>query len=421
MGRRRGVSRAVRFLAAATASLAIGLSVHGTARALTLLAVADAYSVGHDRVLTVAAPGVLGNDVGLLGNPSAVYDSGPSHGFLVLRSDGGLTYTPVAGYVGQDTFRYHVHDGLLNSLPATVTITVTNAKPVAQNDWYTATTGVEKTVPAPGVLGNDSDADGDALTAQLVDGGGNGSLDFNANGSFTFRSGGSFTGNRTFTYRVTDGFDWSTTATVTIAVSPAPTPTPTPTPAPTPTPTPTPTPGPTPTPAPPKPTLPVPLPSLPLPTLTIPLPTPASTLAIPVPSLPVAEPTAGAEPTSSTATSPAPASPDASPAPTSNANAGGPGVGGTSGAGGAGAAGASDVQGGFVIPDAGFGTFDGIDAVEIGGFDWAVPTLLLSVPGLLLILAVLAQGSAGLLSLPVVRRSLGSFGLGRRREESREH
>ena len=60
-------------------------------------------------------------------------------------------------------------------------------------------------VPAPGVLGDDTDADGDSLTATLVDGGGNGSLDLNSNGSFTFKSGGSFTGTRTFTYKASDG------------------------------------------------------------------------------------------------------------------------------------------------------------------------------------------------------------------------
>jgi hypothetical protein len=57
--------------------------------------------------------------------------------------------------------------------------------------------------------------------------------------------------------------------------------------------------------------------------------------------------------------------------------------------------------------------------VDVVGFDamleWAVPALLLSVPGLLLLLAVLAQAAGGLLWLPMVRRWLGGFGLRRRR------
>lgn len=48
-----------------------------------------------------------------------------------------------------------------------------------------------------------------------------------------------------------------------------------------------------------------------------------------------------------------------------------------------------------------------IGSVAFGGFDWAVPTLVLTVPGLLLMLAILAQAAFGLAWLPVVRRRLG--------------
>jgi hypothetical protein len=61
----------------------------------------------------------------------------------------------------------------------------------------------------------------------------------------------------------------------------------------------------------------------------------------------------------------------------------------------------------FDLVSAGLAGFDNLD--------WAVPALALTVPGLLLMLAVLAQLSVGALWLPVVRRWLGSFGLGRRR------
>jgi hypothetical protein len=48
-----------------------------------------------------------------------------------------------------------------------------------------------------------------------------------------------------------------------------------------------------------------------------------------------------------------------------------------------------------------------IGSVAFGGFDWAVPSLVLTVPGLLLMIAILAQGAIGLAWLPVVRRRLG--------------
>jgi hypothetical protein len=42
---------------------------------------------------------------------------------------------------------------------------------------------------------------------------------------------------------------------------------------------------------------------------------------------------------------------------------------------------------------------------------WGVPSLILSVPGLLLVLAIGAQALGGLAWLPVARRRLGTFGL----------
>ena len=44
-------------------------------------------------------------------------------------------------------------------------------------------------------------------------------------------------------------------------------------------------------------------------------------------------------------------------------------------------------------------------------FDWAVPGLILSVPGLLLVLAIVAQAIGALAWLPLVRRRIGGFGL----------
>ena len=51
-------------------------------------------------------------------------------------------------------------------------------------------------------------------------------------------------------------------------------------------------------------------------------------------------------------------------------------------------------------------------SIVFGGFGWQVPGLLLSVPGLLLVLAVALQLAGGLAWLPVVRRRLGPSRLG---------
>ena len=75
------------------------------------------------------------------------------------------------------------------------------------------------TVPAPGVLGNDSDPDGDPLTAVLVTGPSHGSLTLNANGSFSYTPAANFAGSDSFTYRASDGTVSSSPATVTITVT----------------------------------------------------------------------------------------------------------------------------------------------------------------------------------------------------------
>src|SRR5207302_7899716 len=61
-----------------------------------------------------------------------------------------------------------------------------NHAPVAAEDAYEVRLNASLRVLAPGVLGNDSDADGDALTARLLTRPTNGALDFQPDGSFTY-------------------------------------------------------------------------------------------------------------------------------------------------------------------------------------------------------------------------------------------
>ena len=75
-------------------------------------------------------------------------------------------------------------------------------------------------VPAPGVLANDGDAEGDAITAVLVAGPAHGSLVLNGDGSFSYTPDADWTGTDSFTYRADDGALQSNVATVTIVVDP---------------------------------------------------------------------------------------------------------------------------------------------------------------------------------------------------------
>jgi VCBS repeat-containing protein len=69
-----------------------------------------------------------------------------------------------------------------------------------------------------GLLNNDSDAEGDALTARLVSGPANGTLALNADGTLTYTPNADFNGTDSFTYVANDGTKDSNVATVTIAV-----------------------------------------------------------------------------------------------------------------------------------------------------------------------------------------------------------
>jgi VCBS repeat-containing protein len=187
-------------------------------------ATADAYSTAEDTTLNVTAPGVLANDNDPDGDQlSAWVGSGTSHGTLTLNADGSFTYVPDANYNGPDSFTYRASDGTLDSNPATVAITVTpvNDAPVATNDAYSTNEDTPRTVAAPGVLGNDTDPDGNPLSAALGTPPSHGTLTLNADGSFTYTPAANYNGTDTFTYRASDnGGAQSNPATVTITVTP---------------------------------------------------------------------------------------------------------------------------------------------------------------------------------------------------------
>lgn len=94
-----------------------------------------------------------------------------------------------------------------------------NADPNAVNDDETVEEG---DVLNGNVLANDTDPDGDALTAAVVTSARDGDLTLNANGTFSYRPDDGFTGTDTFVYRASDGNGGTDTATVSIEVTAAP-------------------------------------------------------------------------------------------------------------------------------------------------------------------------------------------------------
>ncbi len=111
-----------------------------------------------------------------------------------------------------DAYRSSDHD------PVIITLNM-NAAPVAVADAYTTDEDTVLTVLAPGVLENDSDADGDEMTIFPVDDVSNGTLDWTLNGGFIYTPDAEFNGIDTFSYKLTDGEAYSDTVVVTITVN----------------------------------------------------------------------------------------------------------------------------------------------------------------------------------------------------------
>jgi large repetitive protein len=89
---------------------------------------------------------------------------------------------------------------------------------VVVTDAYTVISGESLTVSAPGILANDSDANGDALTAVVDTDVSHGSLTLNVDGSFNYTPEPGFRGTDSFAYHASDGQDDSNIVIVSITV-----------------------------------------------------------------------------------------------------------------------------------------------------------------------------------------------------------
>ena len=178
----------------------------------------DTASTDEDTAVNVS---VLANDSDV-DEDALIVDSvtSPAHGTVVIESDGTVTYTPDPDFHGTDAFTYVASDGNGGTDTATVTITINpvNDAPVAVDDTYSTDEDMVLSVVVPGVLTNDSDVDGDALTAVLVSDVANGTLTFNADGSFEYIPNVDFNGSDPFTYKANDGAVDSDVTTVTLTI-----------------------------------------------------------------------------------------------------------------------------------------------------------------------------------------------------------
>jgi subtilisin-like proprotein convertase family protein len=97
-------------------------------------------------------------------------------------------------------------------------ITTANGAPTTAPDRFQARAGQTLTVPAAGVLENDSDPDGDEISAILAGQPAKGTVRLEADGSFTYRSKKTARGTDTFTYLAKDTTGLTTLETVTLEI-----------------------------------------------------------------------------------------------------------------------------------------------------------------------------------------------------------
>ncbi|MEG4224421.1 Ig-like domain-containing protein, partial [Microcoleus sp. Pol12A6] len=127
-----------------------------------------------------------------------------SLGQLIFTSAGAAICRATISLTLRDNGRI-ANGGIDTSPSQTFVINVTNQQPVAQPDSYSIPHDKVFNLPARGVLANDSDPDGDALTAKLVSLPNNGKVVFNSDGSFSYTPNPGFAGFDNFTYSVSNG------------------------------------------------------------------------------------------------------------------------------------------------------------------------------------------------------------------------
>ncbi|MGX9899809.1 cadherin-like domain-containing protein [Arthrobacter sp. SA17] len=185
---------------------------------------------------TVPTAVVVGHSVTLNWAATTLTTGTPVSGYLVKRYSGTSGQTVLAGCAGTITGLNCTETGVpagiwsysVTALFAanwagaesdrSAAVTVQNGAPTAVADNYALTEDSPLSVTSGAVLGNDADAEADALSAVLVTGPAHGTIALNANGTFTYTPEANFNGTDTFRYKANDGGSDSNVASVTLTV-----------------------------------------------------------------------------------------------------------------------------------------------------------------------------------------------------------
>ena len=141
--------------------------------------------------------------------------------FVGCVQAGTCSYTPKLNAHGSRFFIYGIvddHGSEIVKARVNVTVTPVNDNPNAVNDSLTTNAGTAKDV---NVLANDTDVDGDSLTATTHTTPGHGTVSCTAAGVCTYTPNPGYVGADSFDYTISDGHGGTDTATVNVTVTAA--------------------------------------------------------------------------------------------------------------------------------------------------------------------------------------------------------
>jgi Ca2+-binding RTX toxin-like protein len=183
----------------------------------------DVFTLDED---TYIVSNVLANDIDVDGDTLSFVGvdgflfTSSAHGEVILLEDGTVVYTPEPNFAGNDSFTYSVTDGtVVTTGTINMIVSPVNDAPEAVNDAFS---GEQDTVITGNVLDNDTDVDGDAITAvagTLTTANGL-TVELAADGSFTYTPQTGFTGLDSFTYTIQDIHGDTDTGQVSLDITP---------------------------------------------------------------------------------------------------------------------------------------------------------------------------------------------------------
>ena len=183
-------------------------------------------SVAHGNSVTILNDGsttsVLDNDVDPEGNAmTAQLVTAPINGSLTLNANGTFVYQHDGSATTTDVFYYFATDGFISGNTTSVTIYINNPPIAVADTIFVLEAGTASTTSdgSTSLLTNDTDADGDSLTAALGTAPQYGTITINGDGTFNYIHNGANFSSDSFTYTANDGKVTGAAVTVSIVVT----------------------------------------------------------------------------------------------------------------------------------------------------------------------------------------------------------